>query len=150
MCDFYRHDIAEVAGLVAISFGLEGYDRYIMVYKKDHPPSEDELTARRNGEEWNSETANEYKRKRTQQQEDEKLDRQPKEEVQPTSSYHDKFVHLIGRESAVEAARKTVSNTSYGFVPSENKRDLRSIEQTMADIQAKKRLKTSHPGVDDA
>lgn len=30
------------------------------------------------------------------------------------------------------------------IVPSENKKDIRSIEQTMADIQAKKRLKTQH------
>lgn len=30
------------------------------------------------------------------------------------------------------------------IVPSENKKDVRSIEQTMADIQAKKRLKTNH------
>lgn len=29
-------------------------------------------------------------------------------------------------------------------MPSENKRDVRSIEQTMADIRAKKKLKTSH------
>lgn len=29
-------------------------------------------------------------------------------------------------------------------VPSENKKDVRSIEQTMADIQAKKRLKLTH------
>lgn len=29
-------------------------------------------------------------------------------------------------------------------VPSENKKDQRSIEQTMADIQAKKKLKTQH------
>lgn len=29
------------------------------------------------------------------------------------------------------------------LVPSENKKDIRSIEQTMADIQAKKRLKLS-------
>lgn len=28
-------------------------------------------------------------------------------------------------------------------VPSENKRDMRSIEQTMADIRAKKKLKTN-------
>lgn len=32
------------------------------------------------------------------------------------------------------------------IVPSENKKDIRSIEQTMADIQAKKRLKTMHTG----
>lgn len=29
-------------------------------------------------------------------------------------------------------------------VPSENKKDIRSIEQTMADIQAKKRLKLTN------
>lgn len=30
-------------------------------------------------------------------------------------------------------------------MPSENKKDQRSIEQTLADIQAKKRQKLSHP-----
>jgi hypothetical protein len=29
-------------------------------------------------------------------------------------------------------------------VPSENKKDVRSIEQTLADIQSKKRQKVSH------
>lgn len=33
---------------------------------------------------------------------------------------------------------------TFYIVPSENKKDVRSIEQTMADIQAKKRLKTTH------
>lgn len=31
------------------------------------------------------------------------------------------------------------------LVPSENKKDVRSIEQTLADIQSKKKLKRSHP-----
>lgn len=43
-----------------MSFGQEDVDRYIVVYKKDHPPSEDEIYARRNGEEWNAETAQKY------------------------------------------------------------------------------------------
>ena len=30
------------------------------------------------------------------------------------------------------------------IVPSENKKDLRSIEQTMADIQARKRMKLNN------
>lgn len=76
---------------------------------------------------------------------------------------------MIGQDAALEAAKKTQSNKAYGFgkqfdntkiylyliylyhmlsilytVPSENKKDVRSIEQTMADIQAKKRLKTTH------
>lgn len=33
------------------------------------------------------------------------------------------------------------------LVPSENKKDVRSIEQTMADIQAKKKQKTSHESI---
>lgn len=39
---------------------MEDVDRYIVVYKKEHAPSEDEIFARRNGEEWNTETAQKY------------------------------------------------------------------------------------------
>lgn len=60
---FSRHDIAEVAGLTAQSFGIEGVDRYIMLFKKEHPPSEDEITTLRNGEEWNEAKAKELVRK---------------------------------------------------------------------------------------
>lgn len=35
-------------------------------------------------------------------------------------------------------------------VPSENKKDQRSIEQTLADIQSKKKLKTSHDAQNNA
>lgn len=62
-------------------------------------------------------------------------------DIKPTFNYKDKYAHLIGQEAALEAARKTETNVSYGFVPSKNKKDMRSIEQTLADIQAKKRLK---------
>ncbi|XP_058461137.1 sperm-associated antigen 7 [Malaya genurostris] len=142
------HDIAEIGGLVAISFGIEGVDRYIVVYKKEHMPSEDELAARRNGDPWNKQTATEYAEKRKQQKladdEQKGLSQQKETTIVPTSNYKDKYVHLIGQESALEAAKKTESNKSYGYVPSENKRDIRSIEQTMADIQAKKKLKVQH------
>lgn len=43
-----------------MSFGQEDVDRYIVVYKKEHAPSDDEMFARRNGEEWNAETAHKY------------------------------------------------------------------------------------------
>lgn len=33
----------------------------------------------------------------------------------PTSNYKDKYVHLIGQDAALEAAKKTQSNKSYGF-----------------------------------
>lgn len=142
------HDIAEIASLVAMSFGVEGVDRYIVVYKKEHMPSEEELGVRRNGDPWNKQTAVEYCEKRKQQKllDDERQKRplDEKEISAPSSNYKDKYVHLIGQDAALEAAKKTESNKSYGYVPSENKKDVRSIEQTMADIQAKKKLKTQH------
>lgn len=62
---FDSHDVAQTAGFIAISFGMEDVDRYIVVYKKDCGPSEDEIFARRNGEEWNAETAKKYEQKVT-------------------------------------------------------------------------------------
>lgn len=142
------HDIAEIGGLAALSFGVEGVDRYIVVYKKEHLPSEEELAVRRNGDPWNKETAEEYSEKRKKQKLlDEERQKKPLDEKKvaaPTTNYKDKYVHLIGQDAALEAAKKTETNKSYGYVPSENKRDIRSIEQTMADIQAKKKLKTQH------
>lgn len=46
---------------MAMSFGEEGVDRYIVVYKREFPPSEDEVDARREGVEWNDAKALEYK-----------------------------------------------------------------------------------------
>jgi len=43
--------------MLAYSFGEEEVDRYIMIFKKDSPPSEDELNALRNGQEWNDDVA---------------------------------------------------------------------------------------------
>lgn len=43
--------------MLAYSFGEEEVDRYIMIFKKDFPPSEDELNALRNGQEWNDDIA---------------------------------------------------------------------------------------------
>lgn len=133
---YCSHEIAEVAGLLAMSFGEEGVDRYIIVYKRDHPPSEDEIAARREGLEWNEAKAQEYKdnvsnlwnrlpRKlylfpvNHSQRAKELLIEQDRaivtKIVEPSSNYKDKYVHLIGQEAALEAARKTESNKSYGF-----------------------------------
>lgn len=60
---FYRHDVAEDAGMSAFSFGEEGVDRYMIVYKKEYLPSDDELTTLRNGEEWSEEKGKEIVRK---------------------------------------------------------------------------------------
>ena len=32
----------------------------MVVYKREYPPTEDEVMARKNGEEWNAETAKKY------------------------------------------------------------------------------------------
>ncbi|XP_064547240.1 trichohyalin-like [Drosophila montana] len=59
----------------------------------------------------------------------------------PVVSYRAKYAHLIAEPSTLQSVRETSTNHSYGFVPSRFKRDNRSIEQTLADIQARKRLR---------
>ena len=51
-CFLFSHEIADVAGLTAHSFGIEDVDRHIIIYKKEAVPSEDELAALRRGEEY--------------------------------------------------------------------------------------------------
>jgi len=136
------HDVAEVANVLAYSFGEEGVDRYSMIFKREHPPTEDQLNTLRRGEEWNEEVAKRLKEERERKAKEEMeyaKSKKRKENFVPNSYYKDKYQHLIGKEAALEAARKTEANSSYGCVPSENKKDQRSIEQTLADIRAKKR-----------
>lgn len=120
-----RHDVSSTAGMTGVSYGIDGVDRYIVVYKKEHLPSEDEILARRNGENWTEDLAGEYARRREQEKE-ERLAREVAEEeeasntdrtvaVEPKTNYKAKYVHLIGEDAALEAAKKTESNKSYGF-----------------------------------
>ncbi|RWS10071.1 Sperm-associated antigen 7-like protein [Dinothrombium tinctorium] len=104
------HDVAEIAGLPAFSFGLEDVDRHVVVYKIETVPSDEELAALRRGEEYDPEKA--------------KLKKQ--------------------METGKTAAQIATPNKQFGFVPSSNKRDQRSIEQTLADIREKKRQKTQN------
>ncbi|XP_031829941.1 sperm-associated antigen 7 homolog [Nomia melanderi] len=145
MHQIYRsiiHDVAEVANVWAYSFGEEDIDRHIMIFKREHAPSEDQLNALRRGEEWNEEVAKritEEKERRAKEEIEAAKTKKRKDNFVPNSFYKDKYQHLIGKEAALEAAKKTEANSSYGCVPSENKKDQRSIEQTLADIRAKKR-----------
>ncbi|XP_050422615.1 sperm-associated antigen 7 [Adelges cooleyi] len=140
-------EIAEDAGMLAYSFGEEEVDRYIIVFKKDSLPCEDELNALRNGQEWNEDIAKRLVAQREQEKIEELLDEQKRmlqkrtNQDKPKYNYKEKYQHLVGMEAAEQAARKTETNKTYGFVPSENKKDLRSIEQTLADIREKKRMK---------
>uniref|UniRef100_T1J0U9 R3H domain-containing protein n=1 Tax=Strigamia maritima TaxID=126957 RepID=T1J0U9_STRMM len=144
VCRSIVHDIVEVAGLAAFSFGTDELDRYVYVFKKEFAPSDDELAAYRKGEEWDPEKAKAAKLAASNRVEDEKP-----AEFTPNSNYKEKYEKLIGKTSAKEAARITVPNKQFGFVPSENKRDQRSIEQAMADIKAKKKLKLSKLEAED-
>ncbi|KAK0073536.1 hypothetical protein PV325_009571 [Microctonus aethiopoides] len=136
------YDVAEAAGVLAHSFGEEDIDRHIILFKKEYAPSEDQLNVLRRGEEWNDDIAKKLQNERKMQAV-EKLEsyksRKRKNNFVPNTNYKDKYEHLIGKEAALEAARKTEATSSYGCVPSENKKDQRSIEQTLADIRAKKK-----------
>lgn len=114
--------MASTAGLTGVSFGIDGVDRYIVVYKKEHLPSEDEIHARRNGEQWTAELAEEYAARRerdlkAKEEEDEACatGKAAAVDVEPKTNYKAKYVHLIGEDAALEAAKKTESNKSYGF-----------------------------------
>lgn len=115
------HDVASTAGMTGVSFGIDGVDRYIVVYKKEHLPTEDEILARRNGEQWTEALAEQYAEKREREtlaREEEEAERSATKEeevMEPKTNYKDKYVHLIGEDAALEAARKTESNVSYGF-----------------------------------
>ncbi|GBP08717.1 Sperm-associated antigen 7 [Eumeta japonica] len=160
MDQMYRsiiRDVAEAAGVQVFSFGQEGIDRYSVVYTKEKGPSEDELEVRRAGGLWNDEKAAEMSKRRLEiekqtaletEEEKNRKRKRGKEELSGTF-YKQKYAHLIGEDAAIEAAQKTNMNKSYGEVPSENKKDLRSIEQTMADIKAKKMKKTSELETND-
>ncbi|XP_046340077.1 sperm-associated antigen 7-like [Haliotis rufescens] len=137
------HEVADVAGLTSFSFGHEEEDRYVMLWKKEFAPTDDELLAYRRGEVWDPEKAKELaKQKELDAQSEASHLKRKHEEVAPSSNYREKYKHLIGEEAAKDAAKSTIANKSYGFVPSHNKRDQRTIEQVLADSRAKKKLKT--------
>jgi hypothetical protein len=134
------HEVADIAGLASFSFGVDEVDRYVMLWKKEHAPTDDELTALRNGEVWDPEAA----KLAAQQKQTDADVKHAEKPIKPQSNYQDKYQRLIGTTAAKDAAKITTANASYGFVTSENKRDRRTIEQVMADSQAKKKLKTQH------
>jgi hypothetical protein len=152
ICRAILHEVADVAGLTSFSFGQDEVDRYVMVWKKEFAPSDEELAAYRRGDEWDPEKAKQLAKQKELEKAEEMLHRQGGETAAPKSNYREKYEHLIGTSAAKDAAQSTTANKSYGFVPSENKRDLRTIEQVMADTRAKKKQKTEHtnenPGSD--
>ncbi|XP_069499858.1 sperm-associated antigen 7 [Ambystoma mexicanum] len=142
------HDVVEVAGLASFSFGDDEESRYVMIFKKEFAPSDEELEAYRKGEEWDPQKAEEKRKlKELAQREAEEYALRVPATVNPNSNYKDKYSHLIGKEAAKDAAHTLEANKAYGCVPVANKRDTRSIEVAMNEIRAKKRLKQSEDDV---
>ncbi|XP_075062384.1 sperm-associated antigen 7 [Mixophyes fleayi] len=136
------HDVVEVAGLTSFSFGEDEESRYVMIFKNEFAPCDEELEAYRNGEEWDPSKAEEKRRLKELARREAEADalRGPSC-VNPTTDYKDKYSHLIGKVAAKDAAHTLQANKTYGCVPVANKRDTRSIEEAMNEIRAKKRLK---------
>ncbi|XP_055949018.1 sperm-associated antigen 7-like [Argiope bruennichi] len=142
------HDVADIAGLCTYAFGEDEVDRYVMVFKKEYAPSEEELKAYRNGEEWDPIKAKEAALQREKHKLEEVEERNKRDfEVEPACNYASKYEKLLGRDAGIAAAKIATPNKQFGFVPSEQKKDQRSIEQTLDDIQAKKKLKKAHDAV---
>uniref|UniRef100_H3CXF6 Sperm-associated antigen 7 homolog n=1 Tax=Tetraodon nigroviridis TaxID=99883 RepID=H3CXF6_TETNG len=136
------HDVAEVAGLTSFSFGEDEESRYVMLFKKEFAPSDEELEAYRKGEDWDPKLAEQRRRvKEMAALEEATSSQKTKPETCPNSNYKDKYSHLIGTSAAKDAAHTLEANRTYGCVPVANKRDTRSIEEAMNEIRAKKRQK---------
>ncbi|KAM3820867.1 sperm-associated antigen 7 [Vipera latastei] len=138
------HDVAEVAGLASFSFGDDDDSRYVMLFKKEFSPCDEELEAYRRGEDWDPRQAEERRRAKeaAQRRAEEEALRGPAEAT-PPSDYKDKYSQLVGWVAVKDAAQVMEANKSYGCVPVANKRDTRSIEEAMNEIRAKKRLRQS-------
>ncbi|CAH1775935.1 unnamed protein product [Owenia fusiformis] len=132
------HEVADIAGLVSFSFGQDEVDRYCLVWKKEFAPSDDELAALRKGEEYDPLKAKELARLKDQEAAEARQAPKRPATHTPNADYHNKYEHILGKTSAKDAARLTTANKNYGFVPSSNKKDLRTIEQVMADSKAKR------------
>lgn len=147
------------SGLLCHTFGRE--ERYIIVYKNS--PSELELEARRyhDYKQWNKEIEKEFKKKK----EEEAALQEPTtgsssitnntNESTKTAGKKQKLIHFectaISTDPNRYATNIDTQQTcniynfnfrNFGMVSSELKRDKRTVEQTLNDIQEKKRLKT--------
>ncbi|KAG9462479.1 hypothetical protein GDO78_014069 [Eleutherodactylus coqui] len=56
------HDVVELAGLTSFSFGEDEESRYVMIFKKEFAPCDEELESYRCGEEWDPVKAEEKRR----------------------------------------------------------------------------------------
>jgi len=145
------HDVAEVAGLIAHSFGQEDVDRHVVLWKQEFPPSEDEINTLKQGKEWdpilNAKEKEEERLRQELEAKEDKLYQQSKKKkfVPRGNNYQHKYEHLIGSEEDFKVAKKAEVNSdrSFGMVSAESKKDRRTVEQVQAEIRAKKRANTA-------
>jgi hypothetical protein len=86
-----------------------------MIFKKECIPSEDHLNALRRGEKWNKDIAQKLQEDRQKSFQEEIKTKTEKYKFIPNSNYKDKYKHIIGENAALEAAKKTEANSSYGY-----------------------------------
>jgi flagellar hook-basal body complex protein FliE len=141
------HEIAEANNLTAHSFGTEEIDRHVVIFKPEDIPTDTEMSCLKRGEVYDP------KLELAKQQEE--LEESSSSATTTTTQgtkrkrnaqpeYLQKYEkHLGGLDVAKAGARSTETTRSYGYVPSEQKKDKRTIEETLADIQARKKGKTT-------
>lgn len=146
------HEFVDTAGLVAHSFGEEEIDRHLIVWKKEHVPCDAELDALRKGEEYNPQNIvlEESRTEETNSEASGSRKRKVKPEKQEQEKYFEKYAKIVGGSSGLDAAQITKTNTTYGMVPSRNKEDTRSIEETMNQIREKKKLQKTIEVLDES
>lgn len=144
----FRSLIVETAeesmtGLHCHTFGRE--DRYVIVYK--NPPSDLELEARRYHDmtKWNKDIEAEFKKKKEEELEMIEFNKTPTVDDASSSSTSKVNSKKSKQSYAVECSALGADlNRNYGMVSTELKKDTRTIEETLNDIQQKKRQKTQH------
>ena len=140
----FRSVILEVCeesanGLICYTFGNRD-ERYVIVYKNS--PSELEMEARRfyDYKQWNKEIEAEFKGKKDEQTLLEKpTASSSSQEISKEMSKAAKKTKLVHLECE---AISTNVNRNFGMVSSDLKKDKRTVEDCLNDLQKKKRLKT--------
>ena len=117
----------------------------MVLWRKEFAPCEDELDAFRQGIEWDPVASAREKyealKRQKQEEDDEKQRKKVDKNFVPKTNYQQKYEHLIGSETALEAAKVTEANKSYGMVSAELKKDKRTVEDIQAEIRAKKKMR---------
>jgi len=133
------HEIAEQYELVVHSFGDEEIDRHVVIFKAEHAPGEAELNCLKKGEVYVPKSDSDLNEVSAEVEELTKPDKK-KRQAQP--EYLQKYEkHFRGLDVAKAGAKKTETSRSYGCVSSEQKKDKRTIEETLADIKSRKKGK---------